>query len=84
MPQLLSDPFWNNTNDPHLKVASEQFRFVAPLSSILFAPYSQIFAENVWGKAIEQVIVEGLSPEAATEMAIAEIQTIFAEWKVQE
>jgi len=81
MPQLLSDPFWNNTNDPHLKVAAEQFRSVSPLSSILFPPYSQIFAENVWGKAIEQVIVDGLSPEVATNAAIAEIQTIFAEWK---
>lgn len=81
MPELLSDPFWNNSNDPHLSVAAQQFNSVVPLPSILYPFYSQIFAENIWGKAIEQVVVEGKSPEAATDTAIERIRQIFANWK---
>lgn len=82
MPQLWSDSFWNNKNDPHISVAVEQFREgkTRPFYEVFNPAYSQVLTENVWGKAIGRVIVDGLSPTAATEEAIERIKEIFAQW----
>lgn len=81
MPELLSDPFWNNLDDPHISVARQQFASTRPLNSILYPAYAQLFAENIWGQALEKIVVEGVSPEAAADQIIQQIKTIFAQWK---
>lgn len=80
MPELLSDPFWNNLDDPHISVARQQFASTRPLNSILYPAYAQLFAENIWGQALEKIVVEGVSAEAATDEIIQRIKTIFTQW----
>lgn len=83
MPQLLAEPFWQNESDPHLSVAVKQFREGAtrPMYQVLNAAYSQVLAENVWGHALERVVVDDRPVAEAVDEAIARIQEIFAEWE---
>lgn len=77
-----SDPFWRDTKDPYIATVTkiltgEQTR----LSYVVDHPaYSQVLAENVWGKALTQVTIEGISAEQAADEAISRIQEIFGEW----
>ncbi|MGD1701709.1 ABC transporter substrate-binding protein [Dapis sp. BLCC M229] len=82
MPQLLSDEFWQDKTEPHISVAVKQYEEGAtrPFNYVVNPAYSQVLSENVWGKAIERVIVDGLSTEDATDEAIAKIKEIFAQW----
>ena len=74
---------WQKTQDPYLAVAtqvltSEKTR----LSNVVQHPaYSQVLAENVWGKALTQVTANQINPEQATDEAIAEIKQIFQQWQ---
>ena len=43
--------------------------------------YSQVLAENLWGKALTQVTANQVNPEQAADEAIARIQTIFEQWQ---
>ena len=43
--------------------------------------YSQVVAENVWGKAITRITVNQVSSEQAANQAIARIKEIFAQWE---
>jgi multiple sugar transport system substrate-binding protein len=43
--------------------------------------YSQVYTENVWGKAISRVVTEKWNNEKAADEAISRIQTIFTSWK---
>ena len=45
--------------------------------------YSQVDSENIWGKVMGKVLIEGLSPTVATEQAINRIKEIFSQWKTQ-
>ena len=78
-----SDPFWQDTQDPYLTTASKILKTgQTRLFSEVYNPaYSQVVAENVWGKALTQVTAERVNPEQAAERAIARIKDIFAEWE---
>ncbi|NEQ35920.1 MAG: carbohydrate ABC transporter substrate-binding protein [Okeania sp. SIO3I5] len=82
MPQLLLDEFWQDQTEPHISVAVKQYQESAtrPFNYVVNPAYSQVLSENVWGKAIERVIIDGLSTADATDEAIAKIQEIFAQW----
>ncbi|MEB3341180.1 ABC transporter substrate-binding protein [Okeania sp.] len=82
MPQLLSDKFWQDQTDPHISVAVKQFQEGAtrPFNYVVNPAYSEVLSQNIWGKAIKRVIVDGLSTEDATDEAISKIQEIFAQW----
>ncbi|MEH1924262.1 MAG: hypothetical protein V7L07_24780 [Nostoc sp.] len=43
--------------------------------------YSLVLKDNVWGKALNQIIVEQIYPEQATDEAIARIKQIFDQWQ---
>lgn len=78
----LTEPFWNNPEDPHLSTAAEQYRQPARLLPLVNNPaYSQVPAQQVWGKALVSVIKDNVSPEQAADKAIADIKKIFLEWK---
>lgn len=78
----LAEPFWNNPEDPHISVAAEQYRQPSrPLPLVNNPAYSQIPAQQIWGKALVSVIKNNVSPEQAADKAIAEIKKIFLEWK---
>jgi len=79
----LDDPFWTDSTDPHISVAVQQFTQspTRPFYHALNPAYSEVQAENIWGQAIERVVIDGESAEAATGEAIASIQKILAEWE---
>ncbi|CAD5973371.1 Extracellular solute-binding protein, family 1 [Planktothrix tepida] len=83
MRQLWNDPFWQNPNDPHLKVASQQFQSnkTQPLYHVINPAYAQVQTENIWGQAIKAVLTQGVSPEQATDQAIQRIKEIFDQWQ---
>jgi multiple sugar transport system substrate-binding protein len=83
MRKLVEQPFWLDPRDPHRMRAAIQ---------ILTRPHlintdvqdmewrsGQIWDENVWGKAVQRVVTEGVSPEQAVEEAIARIKQILSE-----
>jgi multiple sugar transport system substrate-binding protein len=85
MPELIkSDSFWTNPQDPHIPVAVKQ-ELEGPTEPWPFAynpAYSQVNAEQVWGKAQGDVITNGLSPEEAVDKAFARIKEIFAQYQI--
>nr|WP_293102499.1 hypothetical protein [Okeania sp. SIO2F4] len=82
MPQLWEDPFWSNTKDPHISVGSKKFTKdkISLFNNSINPAYSQVDSENIWGKAMQQVLIEGLSPTEATDLAIKRIKEIFSQW----
>lgn len=77
-----SDSFWQETTDPYLAAATKVFNSDSTrlFPTVTHPSYSQVLAENVWGKALTRVTAEQVgSPQAADE-AIARIKAIFAEW----
>ncbi|MGB3190462.1 MAG: extracellular solute-binding protein, partial [Limnoraphis sp.] len=83
MPKLFSDPFWNNPNNPHVYEAAKQLRQgeTRSLYQVLNPAYAQVSAENVWGEALQQVVVNDVSPSVAVDQAIERIKEIFTQWK---
>ncbi|SNB67752.1 carbohydrate ABC transporter substrate-binding protein, CUT1 family [Arboricoccus pini] len=85
MPELIkSDPFWTDPTNPHIPVAVKQELEgpTEPWPFVYNPAYSQVNAEQVWGKAIGDVITNGLTPEKATEKAFARIREIFAQYQI--
>ncbi|MEB3162934.1 MAG: ABC transporter substrate-binding protein [Prochlorothrix sp.] len=82
MPDLLAQPFWNNPEDPHVFVAAQQLQpDRVRLNDIATNPaYSLVQAENIWGRAMERVIVDKLSAQAATDEAFAQMAEIMGRW----
>lgn len=80
---LWKDPYWRDTQDPYLATASKILTSNnTRLSYVVDNPaYSQVLAENIWGKALIKVTVGQISPDRAADEAIARIKEIFAEWK---
>ncbi|NES77822.1 MULTISPECIES: hypothetical protein [Okeania] len=59
MPQLWEEQFWHDQKDPHISVASQQF---AEGQTHLFDNsvnhvYSQVHIENIWSKAMQQILM---------------------------
>ncbi len=86
MPKLWEDPFWSDTKDPHISVASQQ---LTANQTRLFKnstnpAYSQVHSENIWGEAMRQIFIEGLSPTEATDIAIKRITEIFSQWQTRQ
>ena len=78
-----SDPYWQNAQDPYLMTANKILRSQPTrLSYAVEHPaYSQVLAENVWGKAITQVTANRVSSEQAANQALVRIKDIFANWE---
>ena len=76
------DSFWTNPEDPHVSTATEtltkgQTRLFYSAQNPI---YSFVLEQNIWGKALNRIVVDGISPEQAADEAIARIKKIFAEW----
>lgn len=77
------DPFWNNPDDPHISVVRKMFT-ESPTRSHYFSDspgYVEVLEENIWGQALQQIIIDGASPEEAADWAIARITQIFKQWQ---
>ena len=77
------DPFWTAPNDLHVSTATKTFAEGRTRLFYTFQnpAYSMVLKENVWGKALKRVLVDGSSSEQATDEAIERIEQIFAEWQ---
>ncbi|NEO58756.1 MAG: carbohydrate ABC transporter substrate-binding protein, partial [Okeania sp. SIO3B5] len=86
MPQLWEDPFWSETKDPHICEASQQLTASKTrlFKNSINPAYSQVHSENIWGKAMRQILIEGLSPTEATDIAIKQITEIFSQWETRQ
>ncbi|MFZ4555584.1 MAG: ABC transporter substrate-binding protein [Pseudanabaena sp.] len=82
MPQLLEDAFWKEA-DPHFPPVINQLLKRATRQSYeaINPAYSNVLGRNIWAKAILSVVKDKVSPEQATDKAIAQIVDIFAQWK---
>ena len=78
---LLQDPFWQDSTDPHILAASQQFYRTRPFGQALNPAYSEVQKQNIWGRTIADVVGENVSVEAATDKAIEQIKAIFQEWQ---
>lgn len=82
MPQLLTDPYWRNEEDPHISKAIEIQQQSSPIPyEILHPAYSQILGQQIWGRTILKILKEGASAENAADWAIAQIETIWQNWE---
>jgi multiple sugar transport system substrate-binding protein len=80
---VAADPFFHNPKDPHVPVATDQ-HLNNPTRAFYYSyhpAYSQVYTENVWGKAISRVVTEKWTNEKAADEAVNRIQTIFTSWK---
>jgi multiple sugar transport system substrate-binding protein len=83
MPALLAAPFWLDPGDPHRMASAIQF--VNQPRAYSYAAVSGewrhqlVDAEGVWRHAIHRVAAEGITPEQATDEAIARIKQLLSE-----
>jgi multiple sugar transport system substrate-binding protein len=75
--------FWTDKSDPHVSLATHTFRKLPQRVYYTYQnpAYSFVLKENVWGKALQRVLVDRVSSEQATDEAIARIKEIFSEWR---
>ena len=80
MPKLFERPFWTDTSDPHISVAVAQLENTRPANQVLHPAYGEVAAQNIWGKVMRQVAVDGISAQVGADQAITEIENIFSTW----
>ncbi|MBW4634664.1 MAG: ABC transporter substrate-binding protein [Iphinoe sp. HA4291-MV1] len=83
MKPVWKDPFWTNPADPHLSTASKTLieGSTRPFYIVQNPAYTVVLQENVWGKALNRIVADGISPEQAADEAIARIKQIFEQWQ---
>ena len=83
MRKLVEQPFWLDPSDPHRMRAAIQIMTQPHLLDMDLRDHewrsSQIWGENIWGKAVHRVVAEGVSPERAVDDAILRIKQILSE-----
>jgi len=69
--------------DPHMPVVTKILleRHTKIFDHSKIPANSQVYAENVWGKAIGRMIEDKWSSERATDEAIARVKSIVAQWR---
>lgn len=84
MPSIVhSDPYWLDPTDPHRAPAVRQ-GVLGPTMTwfYVFNPaYAQVDAEHIFGVA-ESDIINGMSPDQATDKAFARIEQIFSKYAI--
>lgn len=65
----LDDPYWKGTKDPHRSVEYRQYteRNVIPFQQVYNHRYAAVQAENLWGKALGRIVLDGWSAEKAVD-----------------
>ena len=77
------DPYWTNPEDPHTSAVTKTLveEKIRPIYQANSPAYSIVLKENIWGTSIENIVLNGITPEQAADKAIAQIKEIFAEWE---
>jgi multiple sugar transport system substrate-binding protein len=84
MRRLVDQPFWLDPSDPHRMRSAMQMLTRTHLYKNLGVRDNEVRSgrigeEEIWGKAVQRVVTEGISPEQAVDEAIARIKQILAE-----
>ncbi|MDZ4871436.1 MAG: hypothetical protein CLLPBCKN_000824 [Chroococcidiopsis cubana SAG 39.79] len=81
--QVWQDPFWTDPTDPHISTAMKQLiqGQTRPFYHVQNPAYTLVVAENLWGKALNRIVVDRISPEQAADEAIARMKQIFDRWQ---
>jgi multiple sugar transport system substrate-binding protein len=76
------DRFWTNPTDPHISTATKTL--LSGQTRLYYSSqnpaYSMVLEENIWGKALNRIVVDNIFPEQAADEAIERIEQIFARW----
>lgn len=77
------DAYWTNPADPHLSITSKVLlqAETRPFYSAYHPAYSVVIEQEVWTRAIHQILVEKVSVEQAAEEAIDKVKQIFDQWQ---
>ena len=77
------DYFWTNPANIHVAAATKTLTNgqTKLFYSAKYPPYSLVLEQNIWGQALKSIVVNQVSPEQAADNAIAQIESIFAEWE---
>jgi multiple sugar transport system substrate-binding protein len=87
---VAADPFWRmghrgprGEKDPHVPVATTIF---LDRDNKVFEHYkhpaiSQVYDENLWGKAMARIAIDKWGPDKAADEAIGRMKAIFAQYK---
>lgn len=81
MPKLLEDTYYKDSQDPHILTATKQFQNTNSFYAARNPAYSEVGAKQIWGKAIKSVALKNATSEQAADEAIAQIKSIFTQWK---
>lgn len=78
---LLHESYWSNPRDPHLQAAERLLhRHRRQPYTVLNPAYSEVFRQNIWGRAIKAIAKDGLPVSQAADDAITAIETIVERW----
>ena len=79
---VAADPFFHDPRDPHVPVATRQFLNspAEPFYYVWHPAYSQVYTENLWGRALGRMLVERWPADRAADEAIARVKAIFEQW----
>lgn len=80
--QVWTDPFWTDPTDPHISTAMKELiqGQTRPFYYVQNPAYSLVLEENIWGKALNRIVIDGISPKQAADEAIKQIEQIFDQW----
>lgn len=87
MPGIIKDdPYWTNPDDPHLPIATRQevVEPTRPWPQALNPAYAFVNSQEVWGRAVGQVLIGKTEPAAAVDQAFKEIKEIFSKYQIHE
>ncbi len=81
--QVWQDPFWSDKSDRHISTAALPIikGQTRPFYTALNPAYSKVVEQKIWATAVNQVVVNGISPQQAADRAIAQIKQIFNSWQ---
>jgi multiple sugar transport system substrate-binding protein len=84
MRELVEQPFWLDTSDPHrMRAAVQMLSRTHQYNSLGVRDNevrsSRIAEEEVWGTTVHRVVADGITPEQAVDEAIARIKQILSE-----
>jgi len=83
MPSIVkNDPWWHA--DPHRKAYVDQ-AVLGPTMPVYWAfnpAYAQVQNEHVWSTGWMDVIINGMTPEAAADKAIKRVAEIFEKYPI--
>lgn len=85
MPTIVKDdPFWTSKENPAVYTAGQQETQLPtlPWPQEFNPAYAKVNAEQIWGKAEDDVIVNKISPAQAVDQAFAQIKQIFSDYQI--